>query len=164
MEIKINMKELINALKGKGKIWAVIALAALGIVLIITGGCASGQAESSQTSLSGNTVTEYEARLEAKIKNLCENVMGVSDVTVAVSLSGGYENVYAQNGSSDYVLIGNGSSENGVFLNERSPQINGIGIVCRGGGDPRIQQELLSLISAACGVGKNRIFITEAQK
>ena len=158
------MKELTEALKGKGRLWAVFTLAALGILLIITGGCVSDRGDTQTVSLSGNSVTEYEARLEAKIKNLCENVKGVSGVTVAVSLSGGYENVYAQNGSEDYVLVGNGSSESGVFLNERSPQINGIGIVCRGGGDPKIQQELLSLVSAACGVGKNRIFITEAQK
>lgn len=158
------MKELVDILKSKGKLWAVVCLAAVGIFLIITGGCASdSEDKAQQTLLSGNSVIEYEARLEEKIKNLCENVKGVSGVTVAVSLSGGYENVYAQNGSSDYVLIGNGSSESGVFLNERSPQISGIGVVCRGGGDPRIQQELLSLISAACGVGKNRIFITEAQ-
>jgi len=40
----------------------------------------------------------------------------------------------------------------------------GVGIVCRGGGDPKIQRELLLLISAACGIGTNKIFITEAQK
>ena len=43
-------------------------------------------------------------------------------------------------------------------------EVVGIGIVCRGGSDPKIQRELLSLVSAACGVGSNRIFITEAQK
>lgn len=42
--------------------------------------------------------------------------------------------------------------------------VKGIGIVCLGGSDPKIQRELLPLVSAACGVGSNRIFITEAQK
>ena len=47
---------------------------------------------------------------------------------------------------------------------ENDSEVIGIGVVCRGGSDPKIQRELISLISAACGVGSNRIFITEAQK
>ena len=56
------------------------------------------------------------------------------------------------------------SSVSVAVSTDRDGEVVGIGIVCRGGGDPRIQRELISLISAACGVGSNRIFITEAQK
>ena len=56
------------------------------------------------------------------------------------------------------------SSVNVAVSLDGDGEIIGIGIVCRGGGDPKIQRELLSLVSAACGIGSNRIFITEAQK
>ena len=56
------------------------------------------------------------------------------------------------------------SSVNVAVSTNGDGEIIGIGIVCRGGGEPKIQRELLSLISAACGIGSNRIFITEAQK
>ena len=56
------------------------------------------------------------------------------------------------------------SSVNVAVSTDGDGEIVGIGIVCRGGGEPKIQRELLSLVSAACGVGSNRIFITEAQK
>ncbi len=56
------------------------------------------------------------------------------------------------------------SSANVAVSLDGDGEVVGIGIVCRGGSDPKIQRELLSLVSAACGVGSNRIFITEAQK
>ena len=56
------------------------------------------------------------------------------------------------------------SSVNVAVSLDGDGEVVGIGIVCRGGSDPKIQRELLSLVSAACGVGSNRIFITEAQK
>ena len=56
------------------------------------------------------------------------------------------------------------SSVNVAVSTNGDGEIIGIGIVCRGGGEPKIQRELLSLVSAACGVGSNKIFITEAQK
>jgi hypothetical protein len=59
----------------------------------------------------------------------------------------------------------NGVSSVSVAVSlDRDGNIIGVGIVCRGGSDPTIQRELIPLVSAACGVGSNRIFITEAQK
>lgn len=75
-----------------------------------------------------------EDALETKLKALCERVDGVSDVTVA------------------------------VFFESGTSTMSGVGIVCRNGSDPEIQRELISLISAVCGIGSNKIFITEAQK
>ena len=83
---------------------------------------------------------------------------------MAVSLNGGVRYVYAKNGSDEYVLVGSGNSESGVFLNEMSPTVAGVGIVCRGGGDPSTRLRLIELVSAALGVGTNKIYITEAQK
>lgn len=157
--------ELFGRLKSGGKLWIIVLALAAGIILIILGSRAAKKSDTEKdVSVSGSSVTQYEAALEAKIRNICEKVSGVSDVTVAVSLDGGFENVYARDGSDNYVLVGNGSNESGVFLGERAPVISGVGIVCGGGDDPRIQRELISLISAALGIGTNKIFITGAQK
>ena len=115
----------------------------------------------------GNAVislSEYESELEEKIRVLCEKVDGVSNVSVAVSFSSGGEYVYAKDGRDDYVLVGSGSSESGVLLSEKAPKISGIGVVCNFGGNESTKYHLISLISAACGVGKNKIFIAEAKK
>jgi len=160
----MDLKNYILQLKKSGKLKYLLIILIAGIVLILAGARMSKKDADSNGSSQAVSISEYEKQLEAKIKNLCEQVDGVSDVTVALSLEGGYEYVYATDGSDDYVLVGSGNDESGMFLGQKAPKISGIGIVCAGGGDPGVQKELLSLISAACGIGTNKIFITEAQK
>lgn len=161
----MDLKNYISELKRSGKLKFILIILIVGIVLLIIGAKISDSGTDKRSDDPETvSISQYEEQLEAKIKNLCERVEGVSNVTVAISLEGGYEYVYATDASDDYVLVGSGNDEGGMFLGQRAPKISGIGIVCKGGGDPRIQNELLSLISAACGVGTNKIFITEAQK
>ncbi len=68
---------------------------------------------------------------EDKIKTLCEKVDGVGETTVAVTYD----------------------EKDGRSV------ICGIGIVCEGGDDPETERKLLSLVSAACGVPTNKIYI-----
>lgn len=134
----------------------------LGIVLLGAGKL--GKSEKSTEKSTVISYAEYERELESKIKELCEKVDGVRNVSVAVSLSSGGEYVYAKDGRDDYVLVGSGNYESGVLLSEKAPQISGIGIVCDFGNDANVKHRLISLVSAACGVGSNKIFIAEAKK
>ncbi len=110
------------------------ALLLVGIALILLGRYFDGSSSGTFAYLSGES---QEALLEDKLKALCERVEGVSEVTVAVSLT-------------------DPSAEAGAG------NIAGIGIVCRGGDDPTVREKLISLIGAACGVRSNRIYVTEA--
>ena len=110
------------------------------------------------------SLEEYEKELEKKITELCSRVDGVSSVTVAVSLSGGFEYVYATDSSGNPVTVGSGGSASGIILKKKVPEIAGIGIVCRGGGNEAVRNRLVSLISSTYGIGANRVFITEAKK
>ena len=109
----------------------------------------------------------YRSDLEERVKHLCESVLGVKDVTVIITLSGGFERIYAtelSEGGEEYVIIGSGSSAEALLLSQAAPQIEGIGIVCQGGGNPDVKLELTSLLSASFHVSSNRIYITEAKK
>ena len=134
----------------------------LGVVLLGSGKLGYGEKDANESN--AISLSEYERELENKIKELCERVDGVTNVSVAVSLSSGGEYVYAKDGKDDYVLVGSGNYESGVLLSEKTPQISGIGIVCNFGNDTNVKRRLISLVSAACGVGSNKIFIAEAKK
>ena len=58
--------------------------------------------------------------------------------------------------------MGGGSSEAPIRIGVRTPRIAGIGVVCRGGGDDVTRAELISLLSAAFGIGASKIYIAEA--
>ena len=73
--------------------------------------------------------------------------------------------MYARNyDKGDLIVIGSGSSKSAVKVTEKPPVIGGIGVVCRGGGDPNVQKRLLELLSSAFGVSSSKIYIAEAKK
>ncbi len=149
--------------------WLIIlAAAAVGIALLLLGGNETATNENTSTKASDqDELIAYQAYLEERIKVLCESVSGVDHVTAVVTLSGGFESIYATEyteGNEEYVILGSGSAASGLFLSRAAPKVAGVGIVCKGGGTPRVQDELISLISATFHIASNRIYITEAGK
>lgn len=154
------------------KLLFLILAATVGIALMLMGGGDEGA--ENKGVLTHNTeqqLQQYTESLKRDIQELCEQVGGVSDVTVAVSLECGFEYVYAANENSEigmsgseaskkYITIGSGSSEAAVYITEKLPRIGGVGIVCRGGSDPDVIRRLTSLVSAAYNIGSNKIYVT----
>ena len=84
-----------------------------------------------------------------------------------MTLEGGYEYVYATDKkvtvggeSTSYITVGSGDDESLVYITERLPAILGIGVVCTGGMDPTVRREVTALLSAAFGVGSNKVYVT----
>lgn len=107
--------------------------------------------------------------LEDEAERLCRSVDGVGDVTVVVTLSGSFGQVYAANteirdGGTDskYVTVGSGASAHLCQTGVTMPQIAGVGIVCGGAVDAGVKAELTALVAAAFGVGTNKIYVTGA--
>ena len=171
MNHKTNKKETLFSYFKKQKGGAlIIALAIVGVVLLML------PEASAQSSMPDQTarLNEYELKLEEKIQELCASIKGVSSVKVSVYLDSGFESVYAfdeeskstsngLNSEKKYVTLGSGSGESMVCLYERMPSIAGIAIVCRGGGNPIIANEIISLVSSAFDVPKNKIYVTEGK-
>lgn len=135
----------------------------LGVALLIMGNARSDSANGTEASVSVPAeMEEYARALEEKICRFCEQVEGVGEASVTVSLESGYRRVYAQDDSS-YVLVGSGASRGTVYLTEEPPEIGGIAVVCTGGGDPTVCRRLVGLLSAAYGIGANKIYIAQAQ-
>ena len=148
---------------------AVMALA--GILLLIFGG-RIGQNETAKEAEEGTDLSAmeelevYQTYLEERVRTLCLSVKGVENVTVAVTLNGNFEEVYAtemKDGNEEYVIVGSGSNASALHLSRTAPEIAGIGVVCCGGGNTDVRRELISLLSAAFRVPANRIYVTEAK-
>lgn len=155
--------------KGKNvKLLLLVLGAVVGLFLLLWGG--SSQKEEAEVTatpydLGTDELVIYQNYLEKEIRTLCESVKGVSNVTVAVTLSGSFESVYAtewQGDNEQYVIIGSGSSASALYLTRSAPSIAGIGIVCRGGGSDSVRNELIPLLAATYHVSSHRIYIAEA--
>lgn len=149
-----------------------IILAVIGVILLLWNGDTN---TGIKTSNPNERLEMYRSDVEKKIADLCSSVSGVSSVKVSVYFTTGFETVYAYNEQSKdtsngtntekkYVTVGSGSNESMVCVVEKMPCIGGIAIVCRGGGDSTVARELISLISSAYGISKNKIYVTEGKK
>lgn len=129
----------------------------LGVALLLFGGFGGGDAAEEVVTESPEV---YRQTLEASLTDLCSSVRGAGRVTVLVTLKGGYEYVYATDRNGGCVTVGSGSGERAVVASVRAPEIAGVGIVCAGADDPRVAEELCELVSAALGIGRNRIYVS----
>ena len=169
----------VGQMKRSGKLWIVILGAIIGLGLLVIGSLDLPLGKSEQSS--AQSVSDEQGELQAyrqaladEIAALCTEVQGVGRVQVVVTLSGGYEYVYARDLESktgadtytweeSYVIVGSGSAQSPLLLMKKQPDIAGVGIVCQGGGDPAVQNELTALVSAAFGIGTNKIHVSASQ-
>jgi stage III sporulation protein AG len=163
-----------SAGKRSGKTAIAVGGILLGVILLVLGnthlfskGEESTPADRPGTGVVARTTEEYRADLETRMEAICARVTGVGAVDVIVTLEGGYEYVYATDKkttvggeSTSYITVGSGDGESLVYITERLPAILGIGVVCAGGMDATVRREVTSLLSAAFGVGTNKIYVT----
>lgn len=138
--------------------------AILGVVLLLVGGGVSRETAAEEVSTESSAEMEaYAKALEEKIRIFCQQVEGVGRASVTVSLESGYRRVYATEDAS-YVMVGSGSNRGTVYLTDEPPTIGGIAVICEGGGDPVVRQRLIGLLTAAYGIGANKIYIAPGTK
>lgn len=171
-ETNITKTTILSHIKNQKNILLIIFFIIIGLVLLVI--------PNSKTSVKSSTnpdlrLAEYSQSIEKKISELCSNVRGVSNVKVTVYFDSGFETIYAYNEESKsstsginsekkYVTIGSGNDESMVCVLEKMPNICGVAIVCKGGGNALIANELTNLIASAFGVPKNKIYIAEGKK
>lgn len=162
----MGLKEVLSAgLNGVRGIGRIAILAIVGVFLIILSGQigkngADKNPDDSKDPYS--SVRTYTEELESRIVRLCEQVDGVTEAHVLLSLDGGTEQVYAENtagASVDYVIIEGKEGEGALLVREIYPRIRGVAVVCTRGGDSETQRIVTELLSAALGISTSRICV-----
>lgn len=133
----------------KGK-WTLVLLGVLGLALLLLGG---SPAEQSEEAVGDSE--DYRRTLTAEVTALCREVRGVGEVSVLLTLEAGESSLWAEN-ENGYVTAGG----EGLLIESRPPRVAGVAVVCAGGGDAAVREELIELLSAALGIGRHRVRIT----
>lgn len=166
---KLSAGKFINFMREKKSLWLISAALVLGIILILYGNY-SGPAKAVSGSVSNQSADDYELRLESRVKTLCEQVSGVSDVSVMLTLVSMSEQVFAQNMESSesetqkelrrvYIQVGGTGTQELVPTKELSPCVRGVAVVCAGGDDANIQLKLTKLISSLFGIPSSSVSV-----
>lgn len=158
------------------RMWVIAAGLLAGLLLLLAGGRMSGGEEVVAATLPrGEDMDAYTEALEARLRALCEKVEGAGAVSVVVTFCREYEYVYAKDEQysvdeggrseyrSEYVINGKGNDPGMVYLTRRLPEIAGVGVVCRGGGDEGVRNRLVMLISSALGISSHKIYVVRGE-
>ncbi len=141
----------------------------------------SSDKKSSSVS-SASTTSAYAASMEKSLCGIIGNIEGVGRVKVMVTLQSGVQYVYEQNEKAtsnqtqtsgdnaqtqqsadteeSTVLAQDGSGdEEPVIKTEMQPAVQGVIVVCDGGGDPVVKEEVLETVMTALGLSATSISV-----
>ena len=139
----------------------------LGFLLVILGLMSDDDTKQEGLTSPRYTSTELESytkNLEDKVTDFIEGIGGVSKVSVIITIDGSNETVYATEGSNkDYVIVTDGSgNENALRVMEISSTVRGIAVVCEYGGNDKLKNQIVEMLSSLFNLGSNRISVISA--
>ena len=163
-------------LKNDRKKLIIIIVALLGIILIVISSFedkAVSDVEAIQPQ-SDFSESEYTAALEKRLEETVSSLYGAGRSRVMVTLECDYETVYARDGSyskdeassdekSEYIIIDSEQQEDGLVLKTVTPRVRGVAVLCEGGNDPYVCEQVSQMLSALLDLGSNRISVSKIQ-
>lgn len=163
MKPKIDFKKIFNK-KGAG--FVVLGIVAGLILLLMPTGGTTAATEPAQNS---TTAENYCASLELKTQKAINNLPGVKNCTVFITLEKGYRYVYAtdqhvsdrsdgKDTDKTIVLAGNGNGESPILIEETMPVVAGVAVVCPNA-DYQTQYKIVELLCALYNIPSNRISV-----
>lgn len=158
------IKDLFFSRKNRKKAAIFCLLFLLGLIFFF--GAEYSLSEKRDESVSVLDESGFEAQTETRLKALLEEMDGVSDVHVMVTLERSEEKCVQTEPasfSSDGILASalGDSGEKSTVLAVSAPRIRGVSIVCRGAADAETRYKIIRLVSSALNLKSNRIFVSE---
>ena len=137
-----------------------------GLLLLAVSAWLPGEstAQPEQPAVQTDTSADYAARLEERLTALIARVDGAGQRVVMVTMASGSESIYAtdtdSDGASTHVLLGSGGAD-GLVETVQTPQVQGVAVVCEGGGNATVQSRVTALVEALTGVGASHITVAK---
>lgn len=163
------IKKIILRIKSDKKAMLIIFIGLLGIILIMLSG--SESEKKTETDNNNQQIILSERELACDVEKFIENIDGAGKSKVILTFDSFEETVYAidknesfsQNGNSDvenkYVIIDNDKGEGGMQLKIISPKIRGVAVLCKGGDNPIVKEQIITAISALFDISTNKISV-----
>ena len=170
----MNINDLIDRLKkissGKNfpKILVLSGIAVMLLILFTDSGNDEMNSEISKVNSEFTASDNFMAYSEKKITDMLNSVEGVGKNKVMVTVSGTEEYVYAEEihktesqTEHNYVIFDAGNGKEALKKKVNNPSVSGVVVVCEGGDDPKVCEQVYKVISTAFNIPTNRIYVAE---
>lgn len=168
----------------------VIIVGLIGIALIFLSGLFKNDQPEAKTVSSPNVISadQYAAQLESKLTDIVSRIQGTGSAKVLVTLERSTQYVYAteekksnqttqdksdgtttkneanDNTETTYTLVkGADGAQKALAVTEVQPIIKGVVVVCDGGDDPAVQQNVISAVTTALDITSVRVCVIKAK-
>ena len=173
MEVVKELRELL-----KNRKWAVFmtVCGAAGLLLImISSLLPDNKASPEKKNVKSESVYDsiaYCRDTEKRLASFLSEVDGAGEVRVYLTVGSEQRYVYATEGrhsrtdnkteeEEKYVIIGGGSEKNALIETVEAPEITGAVIICSGGGDAAVREQIYKAASAALGIPTAKIYVAK---
>ena len=102
----------------------------------------------------------YTEELESRLERMINNIDGVSDTSVMITLKSSSEVIYAldkEENREKHVIVDNEP----VYVKEYVPEIEGVAVICKGGNSAIVIEKVTELLSSLLGIYSNHIYVTD---
>lgn len=161
-ESNISLNRIFKIFKEKKSLIFIFCMLIAGVLLMVFGGdigSGGGNTDKKQSEL-------LNKELEDRVSDICEEIYGVSNVSVMITIDTYNEQVYAKNlqamregereeERADYVITSNGL----VPTMEKLPSVRGIAVVCDGGDEPSVKLKLTEMLCALFSIPSSAVCI-----
>lgn len=163
------LKKLISKLKSDKKLLVVLILGFTGMLLVILSGTES-EADAQSSVKNANSIVS-EKQLADEVEKFVSNIKNAGKSKVVLTFESYEETVYALNSDEktqkdgsynqnrEYVIIDSGNTETGLELKINSPKIRGVAVLCEGGDNPIVKEQIISAISVLFDISSNKVSV-----
>ena len=174
-----NVKQILDRfelIKENKKVLVIILVGFLIIVLIFLSELDFDTSEEGIKQTKEYNNNEYCLYLENKVTEIIESIDGAGKTKVMITLSETTEYIYAtddkdtrkqtdssndSNTQNDYVIIEKDNNDTGLLIKTIEPKVRGIAVVCEGGDNISVQNQIYSVVSAVLNINTSRISIAK---
>ena len=173
------IKKLIQRLhSSRNKRRAAVIVGIAGMMLIFISEMIPDKKPSAETAVSEREAPDdcesFRQHTETELKALLEEIDGVGECEVMVSVEGTTEYVYAENISrytdedderksdkldENVVIVENNGEKQALVKKVIRPQVSGVVIVCDGGGNTAVNERVLKAVSTALNISSVRVCV-----
>ena len=176
--MKIQLQQLADRFRqSPNRLKIAVVLGAAGMLMIMLSELVPESKDKPEKAMSQTETTDsddFRKRTERELKALLEQIEGVGDCEVMISLESSTEYIYAENISrftednadrrsekldEDIVITENGGTRQPLIRKVIDPQIGGVVIVCEGGGDISINERVQKAVSTALNISSTRVCV-----
>ncbi len=171
MTLAENLQQWKAALsRHKTTLLVIIGLLGMGCILLSELTAKDEKPVQTQSAATEDAETDYETALEARLTAMLSRMEGVGTVSVMVTVKGSTEQVYAEevkesagehNNQTQHapVITKKDGDESALITKTQYPDIHGVAILCTGGDNAVIREQVCDAVSTILGIPVSHIYV-----